>query len=74
MHSRGLSRVSSSELQRLLRGVHRGHFSLPLSRAGLIAGGFGDIEEHLGPLVGLEQVPIVRLIAAVLAERGSKAR
>ncbi len=69
MQSRGLTKVSTSELERLLRAVHRGLLTFPLSRSALIATGFGDVEEHLGPLLGLEQVAVQRVIAAVLAER-----
>ena len=69
MKSEGLSRVSSDELKRLLRAVHREHVGFPISRAGLIGAAFGDVEEHLGPLIGLERVPAERLLSAVLAER-----
>ena len=69
MQSRGLTRVSTAELERLLKAVHRGQFTFPLSRSTLIATGFGHVEEHLGPLIGLEQVAVLRVIVAVLAER-----
>ncbi len=69
MHRRGLSRVSTSDLERLLRGIHRELLGFPITRSNLIAGGFGNVEEHLGPLLGLEKVAAQRLIVAVLAER-----
>lgn len=72
MDTRGLSRVSSSELQRLLRAVHRGGFEFPLSRSALIASGFGHIEGQLGLLVGLDQIAVQRVIVAALAERGPR--
>ena len=69
MQSDGLSRVSTGELQRLLRAVHRELLPSPLTRSGLIATGFGNIEEHLGLLQGLERSAVQRLLVAVLAER-----
>jgi hypothetical protein len=69
MRSDGLSRVSTGELERLLRAVHRELLPSPLSRASLIGGGFGHIEEHLGLLLGLERIAVARVIVAVLAER-----
>lgn len=65
--------MTTGELERLLKAVHRGHLSSPLSRSSLIAGGFGHIEEHLSLLLGLEQVAVVRVIVAVLAERRPRA-
>lgn len=69
MKSEGLSRVSSGELERLLKAVHKGQLAFPLSRAGLIGSGFGNLEEHLGLLQGLDATAVQRVIVAVLAER-----
>jgi hypothetical protein len=73
MKSEGLSRVSAAELTRLLRAVHRGTLQFPLTRANLIASAFGHIEEHLGVLLGLDQVAAQRVLVAVLAERRPRA-
>ncbi len=69
MRSEGLSRVPTVELHRLLRAVHRGTISFPVTRSGLITAAFGNVEEHLGLLIGLEQTPARRVIVAALAER-----
>jgi hypothetical protein len=69
MNQRGLSRVPTGELERLLRAMHRDLLPSPISRADLISVGFGNLEEHLGLLIGLERVAAQRLIVAVMAER-----
>lgn len=69
MRTDGLSRIPTGELVRLLRAVHRELLPSPLSRSGLIACGFGNIEEHLGLLQGLELSAVQRVLVAVLAER-----
>lgn len=65
----GLSRVSLRELRRMLTAVHRDVLVFPLRRSGLIASGFGDVEEHLGLLLGLEKIAVQRVLVAVIAER-----
>jgi hypothetical protein len=69
MQSNGLSRVPTGELVRLLRAIHRGLLTWPMSRSALISTGFGNIEEHLGLLQGLDHSAVQRVIVAVLAER-----
>ena len=65
----GLTRVSEKDLTRLLRLIHRGIVPTPLSGAGLIATGFGDIESYLQPLIGFDGPAVQRMIAIALAER-----
>ena len=69
MASLGLSRAPLRELKRLLKAVHRDALTFPLTRSNLIASGFGDVEEHLGLLQGLDKTAAQRLLVAVLAER-----
>lgn len=69
MKSDALTRVTTDELERLLRAVHRDILEFPVTRANLIACAFGHVEEHLGLLVGLDKTGAQRLIVAALAER-----
>ncbi len=66
---RGLSRVSTDDLVRLLRIVHRGAVSFPVSRAGLVLVAFGHLEGELGLLVGLDQAGARALLVGIIAER-----
>lgn len=70
----GLHRVSSLELKRLLRALHRGALSSPITRASLIEKAFGDQEAHLDLLVGRDDASAKALVLAVLAERGVEQR
>lgn len=65
----GLHRVSSSELKRLLRALHREALSSPITRSSLIEKAFGDIEGHLDLLIGRDTASAKALLIAVLAER-----
>lgn len=69
MKSDGLSRLASGELERLLKAIHRKTLTFPISRSNLIACAFGNIEEHLDLLIGLDETAAQRVIVAVLAER-----
>lgn len=69
MKTTDLTRVSTEELQRLLRAVHRETLDFPITRSNLIACAFGHVEEHLGAIVGLDKNAAHRLLVAVLAER-----
>jgi hypothetical protein len=71
--SEGLTRVGTPELERLLRAVHRKTLDFPVTRSNLIACAFGHVEEHLGLLLGLDQVAAQRVLVAVLAERRPRA-
>lgn len=70
MFKRGLSKVRMEDLKRLLRAVHRGTLSSPVSRASLVAHAFGDIEGNLDLLVGLDHAAARAVLVAVIAERG----
>ena len=66
---KGLTGVPTAELQRLLRSLHRGHLSVPVTRSGLIAAAFGDIEAGLDLLIGRDRASAQALLVAVIAER-----
>jgi hypothetical protein len=67
----GIHRVSTDELKRLLRAIHRGAIASPVTRASLIEKGFGNIEGHLAHVVGRDTAGARAVIAAVLQERGA---
>jgi hypothetical protein len=68
----GIHRVSTPILTRLLRALHRGAVSVPITRSSLIEKAFGDFERDLDALVGLELRAAQAVIASVLKERGAK--
>jgi hypothetical protein len=70
----GLHRVSSEELKRLLRALHRGVLPSPVTRSALIETAFGHIEGHLDALVGRDVESAKALVVAVLGERSAGER
>lgn len=69
MKSEGLRKVSTEQLKRVLKLLHRGQLPSPVSRSGLITAALGDVEQHLEILVGLDKRAAQCVIVAVLAER-----
>jgi hypothetical protein len=67
----GIHRVSTDELKRLLRALHRDAIGSPVTRWSLIEKGFGNIEGHLAHVVGQTSAGAKALIAAVLMERSA---
>jgi hypothetical protein len=67
----GLHRVSTDELKRLLRALHRGAIASPVARWSLIEKGFGNIEGHLAHVVGRDTDAAKAVIIAVLEERAA---
>ena len=67
----GVHRINTDDLKRLLRALHRGVLTSPVSRSSLIEKAFGDIEGHLRLIVGLETASAKAVICAVLEERAS---
>lgn len=65
----GMTRVSTEDLLRLLKALHRGTLHEPISRSALIAGAFGHAEGGLGAIVGRDIASAVAMVSAVLAER-----
>jgi hypothetical protein len=64
-----LTRVPTATLESLLRSIFRQRLLFPLSRATLIAGGFGNVEAELGALQGLDARAAQAVIVAAIAER-----
>jgi hypothetical protein len=65
----GMTRVSTEDLLRLLKALHRGTLHEPVTRSALIAGAFGHAEGGLGAIVGRDVASAIAIVAAVLAER-----
>ena len=68
---RGLSRIPSEELQRLLRLSYRGELPSPLRRSDLLVRGLNLLAEEGELLLGLEHKALNAVLIAVLAERSS---
>lgn len=67
----GIHRVSTDELKRLLRWLHRGILPSPITRAALIEKAFGNQEGNLRFVVGLDVPAAKALVLAVLEERAA---
>jgi hypothetical protein len=67
----GIHRISTDELKRLLRALHRGAISSPVTRWSLIEKGFGNMEVDLAHVVGQPTEAAKAVIAAVLMERSA---
>lgn len=67
----GIHRVSTDELKRLLRWLHRGILPSPITRSALIEKAFGNQEGNLRFVVGLDVASAKALIFAVLEERAA---
>jgi hypothetical protein len=68
----GLHRLSTDELKRLLRALHRGALASPITRSSLIEKAFGHIEGHLDLIVGRDEAAAKAIVLAVLGERGAE--
>jgi hypothetical protein len=67
----GMHRVPTEDLKRLLRALYRGVLASPLTRASLVEKGFGDLEGHLGLIVGRDADAAKAVIVGVLYERAA---
>ena len=67
----GIPRVSTDDLKRLLRALHRGALSSPVTRSSLIEKGFGAIEGDLDLVVGRDTDGARAVVVAVLQERAA---
>ncbi len=67
--SDGLTRVSTEDLQELLRLVHRGELRCPVDRVGLASTPLLRLGDDLEILRGLDERATRAVLVAVLAER-----
>jgi hypothetical protein len=64
-----LREISSPDLKDLLRAVHRGELSCPITREGLATINMLSLGDELGHLRGLDPRAVQAVLVAVLAER-----
>ncbi|MGE0323186.1 MAG: hypothetical protein AB7K71_26985 [Polyangiaceae bacterium] len=69
---KGLTRVPTSKLERLLKLLHQEQVGVPLSGASLMTAGMSDIADDVDLLKGLERSAIQAVLVAVIAERRRK--
>ncbi len=74
MRAPGLTRVPDSDLEALLRRVHRGELRCPLRRSDLLLAGMNVLADHGDLLLGLDEAGVRAVVAAVLAERRARSR
>lgn len=66
----GLTELSTDELRKLLRALHRGELQCPVSTQRLTCVGFQYRNEQLmGSLRGLDEAGVRAVLVCVLAER-----
>lgn len=65
----GLVAVSEADLVALLRAIHRGELSCPISRIGLAQIGLLRLGDDLDALQGLDERGAKAVLVAVIAER-----
>ena len=69
MKARSLKAIQTSDLQQILRLVHRGDLKCPIDRVGLAINGLLRLGDDLELLSGLDAKAVQAVIVAVLAER-----
>ncbi len=72
MLPKGLTRVRTSRLERLLKLLHQDQVGLPISGATLMTAGLSDIADDVDILKGLERSAVQVVLVAVIAERRRK--
>ncbi len=65
----GLLAVASSDLEKLLRALHRGDVTCPLTIQDLTRVGLQHAADRLGHLRGLTDAGVRAVVVAVIAER-----
>lgn len=66
----GLTEVSTDDLRKLLRALHRGDVTCPLTPVGLTCIGLQDaVGDLLAQMRGLERAAVHAVVVAVIAER-----
>lgn len=69
MKARSLKAIQTSDLEQILRLVHRGALATPIDRVGLAVNGLLRLGDDLELLSGLDAKAVQAVIVAVLAER-----
>ncbi|MEM9071519.1 MAG: hypothetical protein AAGE52_23635 [Myxococcota bacterium] len=69
MLGQGLTGVPTSDLEELLRAVHRKRLEFPLRRQNLLLLGMNRLADHASLLQGLDERGLRAVLVAVIAER-----
>lgn len=69
MQLKGLTRVPTSKLERMLKLLHQEQLGLPVSGASLMTAGLSDIADDVDILKGLGRQAVQVVLVAVIAER-----
>ena len=72
MSGPGLTHLSDQQLERLLKAVHRGYVTCPLTAEQLMGAGLADIYDRTSFLRGIDEAGVKAVLVAVLAERRRK--
>lgn len=65
----GLSHVATDRLEKLLKLVHAGTLSTPVTPQSLMLAGFADLCDEVGVLSGLDAAGVRACLVVALAER-----
>ncbi len=65
----GLTGLSTTDLERILRALHRGQLECPIGHAELHMAGLSYLVDRIGALRGLDERAVRAVVVAVLAER-----
>lgn len=65
----GLTALSTTDLERLLRAVHRAELRCPIGQAELHVAGLSYLVDRVEALAGLDERAVRAVLVAVLAER-----
>mgnify|MGYP004107118573 CR=1 FL=1 len=67
--AKGMTAVKTEDVKALLRCVHRGDLSCPITQIGLAQAGLLRLGDDVGHLFGLDESGVRAVLVAVLAER-----
>ncbi|HEY8431167.1 MAG TPA: hypothetical protein VIL20_22460 [Sandaracinaceae bacterium] len=70
----GLTGLSTTDLERLLRALHRGELRCPIGHAELHMAGLSYLVDRVDALRGLDERGVRAVLVAVLAERRARER
>ncbi|MBZ0121462.1 MAG: hypothetical protein K8H88_30985 [Sandaracinaceae bacterium] len=67
--SLGLTHLATTDLENLLRALHRGQLTCPIGPRELTAAGLAYLQDRVEALKGLDQSAVRAVLVAVIAER-----
>ena len=70
--AKGMTALKTDDLKALLRLVHRGELTCPITQIGLAQSGLLRLGDDVGHLFGLNEAGVRAVLVAVLAERNQR--